>query len=185
MKKDLYNPIQTTPYHISHKLKIYLWKSVNRTIYRWIPNQIKKPRIILLKLFGANLANTVNINRKSTVDHPWNLTMGHLSSLGENTWAYCLDKITIGEKCCIGKDVYLLTGSHDINSKYFYLKTKPIIIKDCCWVCTGSYILPGAILEDYTVVAAKSLVLNSTEAFDVIGGNPAKLIKKRVFKDTE
>jgi putative colanic acid biosynthesis acetyltransferase WcaF len=137
----------------------------------------------MLKIFGAQLADTVNINRKAIIDHPWNLTMGHLSSLGENSWVYCLDKIIIGEKCCIGKDVYLLTGSHDIQSKEFVLTTKPIIIDDCCWVSTGAYIMPGVNLKNFTVVGAKALVTKSTESFDIVGGNPAKLIKKRELKE--
>ena len=111
MKITEFNPVQTTPFTLDIKILAHIWILINKTIFRIFPNQIKKPRIILLRLFGAQLASTVNISRTSTIEHPWNLEMGHLSSLGENSWIYCLDKITIGEKCCIGKDAYLITGS--------------------------------------------------------------------------
>ena len=178
-----FNPVQTTPYSKKRKLKIYLWKFVNKTIFRIIPNQIRKPRVLLLKMFGATIADTVFIHRNSNIEQPWNLTMGHLSSIGEYSWIYCLDKITIGQKCTIGKDSYLITGSHDINDKAFEQTTKPIVIKDGCWITTGVYIMPGVILEEFTVVAARSVVLKNTQPFDIVGGFPAKFIKKREFSD--
>ena len=51
------------------------------------------------------------------------------------------------------------------------------------WVATGSYVLPGVTLADMTVVAARSCVIRSTDEYDVVGGNPAKFIKKRVIAD--
>ncbi len=176
-------PVQTTPFDKKTKIRIHLWKLVNKTIFRVFPNQIKKPRIILLRLFGAKLEKTVNINRKSNIELPWNLTMGHLSSLGENSWIYCLDKINIGQKCCIGKDVYLITGSHQIDSVNFNMITKPIVINDGCWIATGSYILAGVTLGRFSVVGAKSIVIRNTDEFDVVVGNPAKFIKKRQLID--
>src|SRR5690606_35433511 len=131
-----YSPVQTKPYSTKFKLKIHFSKLINSTIFRWFPSQMRFPRIKLLRLFGAQVASTVNISRTATIDHPWNLSMGHLSSLGENSWTYCLDKIVIGEKSCIGKDTYLITGSHDINSIDFKQTIKPINIGDGCWIST-------------------------------------------------
>lgn len=183
MISDDFIPVQTTPFDKNTKIKIHLWKLINKTIFRIFPNQIKKPRIFLLRLFGAKLAETVNINRKSNIELPWNLRMGHLSSLGENSWIYCLDKIEIGQKCCIGKDVYLITGSHSIESVNFNMTTQPIIINDGCWIATGSYVLAGVTLGRFSVVGAKSIVVKNTEEFDVVAGNPARFIKKREFKN--
>ena len=56
-----YNPVQTTPFKFGDKIKGHLWNLINATIFKIFPNQIKKPRIFLLRLFGAKLANTVNI----------------------------------------------------------------------------------------------------------------------------
>lgn len=180
--KIKYNPVQTTPFELRIKLKSHFWKLINSTVFRWFPNQIKKPRVVLLTLFGAKLANTVNVSRTAVIDHPWNLTMGHLSSLGDNSWTYCLDTITIGDKCCIGKDVYLLTSSHDVHDLSFKQTFRPIIINDGCWVATGAYIMPGVTLGSYTIVGAKSLVVKDTAPYSIVGGNPAKVLKKRDFK---
>ncbi|MDR1543308.1 MAG: hypothetical protein LBS50_02650 [Prevotellaceae bacterium] len=179
---NTFNPIQTTPFSVHEKLKSRLWNIVNATLYRYSPFICRKFRVDLVNLFGGNVCKTCSLDRKSKISHPWNLTMGHLSSLSENTWAYCLDKITIGEKCCIGKDVYLLTGSHDINSSIFEYKNRPIIIGSNTWIATGSYILPNVKIGEYCVVAAKSMVNKSFGNNSVVGGNPAKFIKKREIK---
>lgn len=137
----------------------------------------------MLRAFGAKISMSASIHPCAKIDFPWRLTMGDRSSLGKKAWAYCLNDITVGDNSCIGDDVYLLTGSHDITSPNFQLVTKPITIGDGVWVATGSTILPGITLGDMTVVGASSVVVKSTEDNDVIGGNPAKFIKKRVIKD--
>lgn len=92
--------------------------------------------------------------------------------------------IHIGEFSCIGKDVYLLTGSHDIEKSTFDLITRPIPIGDGCWIATASTILPGIHIGTYSVVAAGSVVCKSVESNSVVGGNPAKFIKKRIIHET-
>lgn len=177
----IFSPVQTTPFSIKTKLKSHLWQLINKTIFRIVPLKFKWYRIGLLRLFGAKLADSVTIDGSAIIDHPWNLVMGDLSSLGEGSWIYCLGPIVIGEKCCIGKDVYLITGSHDVSDLNFGYVIKGITINNGCWVATGSYILPGVNLGEYTVVGALSLVTKSTEPFSVMGGNPAKFIKRRDF----
>lgn len=133
----------------------------------------------MLRLFGAKIDIRASIHPSVKIDYPWRLKMGKESSLGKKAWAYCLNNISIGNYSCIGQEVYLLTGSHDISSSAFDLVTKPIEIGDGVWVATASAILPGVKLSDMTVVGAGSVVVKSTDANDVVGGNPAKFIKKR------
>lgn len=137
----------------------------------------------LLKLFGANVDWTSSIHPSSKIEYPWNLTIGPLSSLGEKSWIYAMAPITIGEKTCIGKDTYLITGSHNISSTNFELTTKPINIGDCCWLTTGVTVLPGVEIGNYSVIAANSTVTRDVNSWSVVGGNPAKFIKKREIKN--
>lgn len=181
-----FNPVQTNEMPRSEKIMNMIWGMVNSTIFRITPPILsinRKLRVLMLRAFGAKVSMSASIHPSAKIDYPWRLTMGDRSSLGEKAWAYCLNSITIGENTCIGKDVYLLTGSHDISSPNFNLITKPITIGDGVWVATGSMILPGITLADMTVVAASSVVVKSSEPNDVVGGNPAKFIKKREIKD--
>jgi virginiamycin A acetyltransferase len=47
------------------------------------------------------------------------------------------------------------------------------------WIGTDTLILSGVNFARGTVVGAGSIVTKSTEPYTVIGGNPAKLIRKR------
>lgn len=109
--------------------------------------------------------------------------MGSLSSIGERCWVYALDNITIGEKTCIGKEVNLITGSHDIADSTFKLITKPINIGNCVWVTTRATILPGVQINDFAVVANNSVVTKDVQQNEIVGGNPAKFIKKRMITE--
>ena len=174
-----YNPTQTTPFTTFEKIKSRIWKLVNASIFRLLPYNCRGYRRFLLNLFGAKISKTASIDRKARIDFPWNFTIGEFSSVGENTWIYCLDKIKIGEKTCIGEDVYLITGSHDLNSKSFSLVTKPIIIGDGVWLSTGVKVLAGVKIGDFGVAGAFSSILKNIPPNEVWAGVPAKFIKKR------
>lgn len=137
----------------------------------------------MLRSFGAKIDWTASVHPKAKIEYPWNLTMGPLSSIGEKSWIYAMAPITIGSKTCIGKESYLITGSHNISSNSFELITKPITIGDGCWITTGVTVLQGVTIGDYSVVAANSTVTKSVEPWSVVGGNPAKFLKKRVIED--
>ncbi len=127
------------------------------------------------------IAKGVSFARKSRIDYPWRLSIGEKSSIGDGTWVYALDKVSIGKNVCIGEDVRLLTGSHDITSSHFDLVTLPILIGDNVWIATGVTILPGVTIGEGAVVAAGAVVTKDVEPWSVVGGNPAKFIKKRVI----
>ena len=168
------------------KIKNLIWQLVNNSLFRFTPPYLtffRKYRVLLLKMFGADIDWTVSVHPKAKIEYPWNLSIRHLSSLGENCWIYAMDRISIGEKSCIGKETYLLTGSHDISSATFDLITKSIDIGNCCWLTTGVTVLPGVIIGDGCVVSANSTVVKDVETWTVVGGNPAKFIKKRIIKD--
>ena len=180
-----FNPVQTNEMPRGEKIKNLVWGMVNSTIFRITPPYLsifRQLRVLLLRMFGAKVSIKASIHPSAKIDYPWRLTMGDQSSLGKHAWAYCLDDITIGKNSCIGQDVYLLTGSHDVTSPHFTLVTKPITIGDGVWVATDATILPGVCLADMTVVGAGAVLAKSTEEYDIVGGNPAKVIKKREIK---
>jgi putative colanic acid biosynthesis acetyltransferase WcaF len=180
---ESYSPIQSSLFSLKLKMKAKLWSVVNNTLFRFSPFFFRKWRVFLIRIFGGEVDWSCSLNRLCRIDHPWNLKMGRLSSLGEKSWVYCLDKIFIGEKCCIGNEVMLLTGSHKIDSTNFELITKPIRINDGVWISTKAIILPSIEIGDFAVVGAGSVVVKNVDSFSVVGGNPAKFLKKRVINE--
>ena len=182
---EAYKPSQRSLERASLKVILLnkLWMCFQNTLFRysWRFNRF---RMMLLRLFGAKFfvkkGSYVSIQPGVSIASPWNLQIGDLSSIGGNSWVYALDKITIGEKTCIGEYVKLLTGYHDITTWNFQFRTKPISIGSCVWIATGATVLPGVTIGDGAVVAAGAVVTKNVEPWTVVGGNPAKFIKKRV-----
>ena len=176
-----FNPVQTNQMPRIEKVQQRFWAFISWIVFRSTPWFARSVRRLLCRLFGAKVAKSASVARRARIDYPWNLSIGDRSSLADGAWIYCLDRIIIGKNCCIGEDVRLLTGTHDIASSSFELVTKPITVGDNCWIATGAIILPGVSIGTGAVVAAGSVVTRNVESWTVVGGNPAKFIKKRVL----
>ena len=56
--------------------------------------------------------------------------------------------------------------------------TQPVTIADDVWIGAGAVVLPGVTIGQHSVVAAGAVVTNEVPAFCVVGGVPAKIIKR-------
>ncbi|MDC1998118.1 hypothetical protein [Bacteroides uniformis] len=63
------------------------------------------------------------------------------------------------------------------------MATKLIVIGDGCWIATASIVLSSVTIGDYSVVGVNSVVCKNVGSYCVVGGNPAKFIKKRIIKE--
>lgn len=87
--------------------------------------------------------------------------------------------IILGKNVWIGPRVSLISQNHDLNDFHVYIKDRPILIGDHCWLGTNAIILPGVRLGDHVVVAAGAVVTRSFEEDDIlVAGVPAKIIKQ-------
>ncbi len=99
---------------------------------------------------------------------------------GMAPWSYidARNGVIFGENVWIGPRVSIISMNHDLNNYEKYIEDKPIKIGSNCWIATGSIITAGVELGDHTVVAAGSVVTKSFSGNVLIGGIPAKIIKK-------
>ena len=86
--------------------------------------------------------------------------------------------VVIEDNVLIGPDVKIITINHDIYDRHNKCYLKKIIIKNNAWICTGAIILPGVTIGKNSVVAAGAVVTKDVPDNTVVGGNPAKIIKK-------
>lgn len=87
-------------------------------------------------------------------------------------------KIYIGDYTQIAPNVGLIAENHSLHDNRIY-ESQDIVIGKYCWIGMGAIILPGVILGDYTIVGAGSIVTKSfKEGYQVIGGNPARVLKE-------
>lgn len=108
-----------------------------------------------------------------------NLGIGDRGCLADFVDCYCVSKIFVGEDCTASEYAFLCTASHDIESPSRDLTTGPIRLERGSWVFAGSFVGPGVTVGEGAIVGARSLVVKSVAPYDVVGGNPAKIIKKR------
>jgi acetyltransferase-like isoleucine patch superfamily enzyme len=87
--------------------------------------------------------------------------------------------IFIGDNVSISPCVNLITADHDIYANNFAGRQKEIIIKEHVFIGSDAMVLPGVIMEEGSVLGAKSLLTKSTIAFGIYSGLPAKLRANR------
>ncbi len=140
--------------------------------------------------------NNVNIGDETKVAHGARiygsidniLEVGKACYIGLNTVIEGFNsKIKIGNHVSFAQNVNLLSGSGP-NASLILQKIYPIIkgqiyIDDHCWIGANSIIMPNVKLGKFCIVAANSFVNKSFPNYSVIGGCPAKLIKKINPKD--
>ena len=133
----------------------------------------------LLRLFGAHIASTANVRSTTKVYYPANLWMDEYSSMDENVNCYNVAPVHIGAQSTVSQGAFLCTASHDITNSKNPLVTSPIIVESQAWVAADAFVGMGVTIGEGAVVGARSAVFKDVESWTVVGGNPAKFIKKR------
>lgn len=136
----------------------------------------------LLRMFGAKIHPTANIYSSAKIYYPANLTMEEYSCLASEVDCYNVAPIVVGANTTVSQGAYLCTASHDISDRLNPLITAPIILKDQAWIGAKAYIGMGVTIGQGAVVGATASVYKDVEAWTIVGGNPAKVIKKREIK---
>ena len=102
------------------------------------------------------------------------------------------DKLYIGNYVCIGAETVILMGGNNTHRmdwfscypfaekiKEAYCRKGDTIIGDGVWIGMRAVIMPGVKIGDGAVIAVNSVVTADVEPYTVVGGTPAKPIKKR------
>lgn len=156
-----------------------LWNVVWLLLFRPSPRILPGWRRFLLRCFGAKIGRGALPYPGMIVWAPWNLTMGDRSVIGDGVDCYSVAMITLSDYATVSQRAYLCTASRDINDPAHCLTTAPIVIGRLGWVAGEAYVGPGVTLNEGAVVAARAVAIRDVPAWTVVGGNPAKPIRKR------
>ena len=92
-----------------------------------------------------------------------------------------VNTVIFGDNVMCGPNVQIYTAGHplDATERISGLEFgKPIVIGDNAWIGGGAIILPNLTIGNNVVIAAGSVVTKDVPDNVVVGGNPAKIIKK-------
>lgn len=88
--------------------------------------------------------------------------------------------ISIGNNVMIGHNCRIYTLGHDIDDPMFKAKGGPVNIEDNAILFTNILVMANIIIHEGAIVFPGSVVTKDVGAFDIVGGNPAKFIRKRI-----
>ena len=108
-----------------------------------------------------------------------NFTMNSNSQLGAS-----FGKIVIGNDCAIAPNCVLRAANHTFSNPDIPFREQghtygEIIIEDDVWIASNCVITADTKIGRSSIVAAGSVVTKDVEPYSVVGGVPAKFIKKR------
>lgn len=133
------------------------------------------------KLMLDFCGNNVNIEKGAQFcEH---ISLGDNSGLGFN--CQIENHVTIGKYVMMGPGCRIFTQNHAFEridipmQQQGFSKPKPVIIGDDVWLGSDVIILPGVSIGQGSIIGAGSVVTKSVEEYSVVGGNPARVIKKR------
>lgn len=162
----------------------FIWQIAYILLFRPFGTKIFRSwRNFILKSFGAKLHSRSGVYASAKIWCPWNLEMENNAWLGPEVDCYNVDKIKICANATVSQKAYLCTASHDITKSHNPLITAPIIIEDQAWIGASAFIGMGVTIGQGAVVGATASVYKDVESWTVVGGNPAKFIKKREIKE--
>ncbi|WP_175621925.1 sugar O-acetyltransferase [Chryseobacterium schmidteae] len=116
---------------------------------------------------------------------PLYINYGKNINIGKNVFInfdctfLALGGITIEDNVLIGPKVSLITENHPLDPKLRKgLIGKPIHIKKNAWIGANVTVLPGVTIGENAVIAAGAVVSKDVPDNVIVGGIPAKIIKK-------
>lgn len=111
------------------------------------------------------------------------IVIGAHTTLGDYTYIYASESITIGSRVLIAPFCYLVDGNHGTSRDSFIrtqpLETAQIVIGDDVWLGARTVVLPGITISTGAIIAAGSVVTKPVPGYEIWGGVPARKLGGR------
>ena len=136
-------------------------------------------REIFAELTSQDINETLRLVPPFHTDCGKNIHIGENVFINSNCTMQDQGGIYIGDNVLIGHNACLLTLNHDFDpEKRANLHPSPIYIEDNVWLGSNVTVLPGVRIGEGSIVAAGAVVTKDVKSGEIVGGVPAKTIKK-------
>ena len=123
------------------------------------------------------------LKRYSAQSFTPSITIGDNVSVGFGCTLSCVNQLNIGHDVTIGDNVYIADSHHDYSNPVSSVLDQPLLpgkisIGQGAWIGYGAFLAGDVSVGEHAVVGANSVVTRSIDAYTVVAGAPAKLVKR-------
>ena len=136
-------------------------------------------RELLSELFGYQVPQSLRVFPPLYADFGKNISVGE--GVFINACCHFQDHggVTLDDGCQIGHNVVFATLNHELlPERRNVTHPAPIVLGKKVWVGSNATILQGVTIGDNAVVAAGAVVTKDVPANTIVGGVPARVIKR-------
>lgn len=142
-------------------------------------------------VFDTRFGGSITIGENSELLHGvlimtygGTIEIGSVCSINPYTILYGHGNLKIGNNVLIAAHTVIIPANHvytDVNTPINLqgVTAKGITIEDDVWIGTGCKILDGVTIGKGAVIAAGAVVNKDVQPYTIVGGVPAKELKKR------
>ncbi len=173
------------PTYIGIKLRYFAYKPLFKSVKGKF---VIYEGVTILGFENIELGNNVRFSKNSYIfanDNGY-LKIGDNSSVSPNSQIGASHgKIIIGNNCLIASFCVLRASNHNFDKTDIPIleqghKYGEIILEDDVWIASNSVVTANTRIGKSSIVGAGSVVTKDVEPFSIVGGVPAKLIRKRI-----
>lgn len=144
------------------------------------PGDFAGMRAVLAELTGRELDESVRVLPPFHPDGGRTLRFGRNVFVNHGCTIVAVGGVEIGDDVMIGPNVQLVSGGHPLDPKTrrSACTCAPIRIGRGVWIGAGATVLQGVVVGDDAVVAAGAVVTGDVPPRTVVGGVPARVIRR-------
>ncbi|MCO5279268.1 MAG: acyltransferase [Saprospiraceae bacterium] len=137
-----------------------------------------------LRLQGAKIGKHITFYPGIKINPAFNIKLGNHVDLAWGVIITTKGSVEIGDRSLIGYGTLISSANHVIPSNRARIfeaghSPKKVVIENDVWIGANCVIVAGVHIGEGAVVAAGSVVTKDVEAFTIVAGVPAKLVKYR------
>lgn len=136
-------------------------------------------KVILNELFGRE--SDVHIEPNFWCDYGYNISFGKGFYANHNLTILDCARVIFGDNVLCAPNVQIYTAGHPLDAETRNSGVefaREIRIGNNVWIGGGAIILPGVTVGDDVVIGAGSVVTRDIPAGVIVGGNPAKILRR-------
>ncbi len=127
------------------QLKRLAWNVCWLLLYRASPRPLHAWRVLLLRLFGAQMGPNCHFYPSSRVWAPWNLVCADQVTAGDSAEIYNPAPMYFGSHAIVSQGAYLCGATHDCDVPTFPLLAYSSSIGAYAWICARAVVSPVSI----------------------------------------